>query len=111
MPYPIPLEPPTADELLYPSSDGKPWGESTTHVKTIMLLYQALEDFTRPAGNVFLAADLFWYFEEGNPSAVMAPDVMVIKGIALRERRSYLAWKEGNIVPSVVFEVASEHTW
>jgi Uma2 family endonuclease len=97
----------------YPSSDGKPMAETWLHVRAIMLLHQALEDFFRDRPDAFIASDLFWYWDEGNPSACMAPDVMVVLGVQQRDprkRSSFFSWEEGAI-PSVVFEMASKNTW
>jgi len=98
-------------EVFYPSSDGEPMAETTLHVQAIILLLQALQDFFRAAAEVFIAADLFWYWEEGNPNARKAPDVMVVKGVPKRERRSFFSWQENNAIPCAVFEIASQSTW
>jgi Uma2 family endonuclease len=102
---------PLAEEVFYPSSDGKPMAETTIHVRTIMLLLEALQDWFRGRADVFLAADLFWYWEEGNPKAVCAPDVMVVPGVPATDRRSFFTWKENGAIPAVVFEIASQGTW
>jgi Uma2 family endonuclease len=105
--------PPTAklEEIQYPSSDGKPMAETPIHVRAIMLLYQALEDVFTALTDVYIAADMFWYWEEGNPQARRAPDVMVVKGVGRAERRSFFSWRENGAVPNVIVEFASEHTW
>jgi Uma2 family endonuclease len=98
----------------YPRGDGKPIAETWLHIRAIMLLHQALEDFFQSRPDVFIASDLFWYWEEGNAAACLAPDVMVVTGVAPRsprERRSLLSWEEGGAVPAVVFEMASQNTW
>jgi Uma2 family endonuclease len=104
---------PTAT-VKYPSGDGKPMAETWLHVRAIMLLHQALEDFFFNRPDVFIASDLFWYWEEGNPAACIAPDVMVVPGVRERdprERRSFFSWEEGGAIPAVVFEMASQNTW
>jgi hypothetical protein len=50
------------------------------------------------------------YYEEGDPSAVKAPDVFVVKGIDPHDRRIYRLWVEG-VAPCVVIEVTSRKTW
>lgn len=107
------IAPPTSG-IEYPSSDGQPMAETPVHVRAIMLLHQALEDFFRGRPDVFVASDIFWYWEQGNPAACVAPDVMVVTGVRprpLRERRSFFSWEEGGAVPAAVFEMASENTW
>jgi hypothetical protein len=54
---------------------------------------------------------MYWYWEQGNPRARCAPDVMVVRGVENRLRRSFRSWQENNAVPCVVFEISSEETW
>jgi Uma2 family endonuclease len=100
-------------KIEYPSSDGKPMAETWLHVRAIMLLHQALEDFFRNRPDAFIASDQFWYWEEGNTSACIAPDVMVVLGVPPRdprERSSFFSWEENGAIPSIVFEMASKNT-
>jgi Uma2 family endonuclease len=86
--------------------------ETPIHIEAILLLYQALQDFFRDRADVFIAADVFWYWEEGNPNARRAPDVMAVIGVPRDvERRSFFSWREGGAVPAVIFEMASQNTW
>ena len=96
-------------KLAYPESDGKPMAETGIHVRAIELLHQALDDFFADRPDVFIAADMFWYFEEGVVQAT-APDVMVVPGVGNHERRSFFTWEENGAVPAVVFEMASKGT-
>ncbi len=100
----------TPTVIHYPSGDGKPMAETWLHVRTIMLLHQSLEDFFQNRPDVFIASDIFWYWEEGNPAACTSPDVMVVPGVSSRERRSFFSWEDGETVPAVVFEMASRST-
>jgi Uma2 family endonuclease len=99
------------DGVYYPSSDGKPMAETGIHVTAILMLYQALEDFFRGRDDVYLAANMFWYWEKGNPKARRAPDVMVVTSVpAEPQRRSFRSWQEG-AVPAAIFEITSKKTW
>ncbi|MCW5860881.1 MAG: Uma2 family endonuclease, partial [Caldilineales bacterium] len=49
------------------------------------------------------------YYEEGDSSAVKAPDIFVVKGIDKHDRRVYKLWEEG-VAPCVVFEITSRST-
>src|SRR4051794_1789758 len=89
------------EEIEYPASDGQPMAETGIHVQAIMLLFEALRD-ALPATD-FIAADMFWYWEEGQPRSCVAPDVMVVKGVGRSERRSFFTWREGGAVPCIVF--------
>ena len=95
-----------ASEVEYPESDGEPMGETGFHVRASMLLYEALRQFFRSRDDVYVAADMFLYYEQGNPHASKAPDVMVIKGVEKHERRTFKVWEE-QARPCVVFEVTS----
>jgi Uma2 family endonuclease len=98
----------------YPGEDGKPRAETWLHVRAIMLLHQALEDFFHGRPDVFVASDIFWYWEEGNPAACVSPDVMVVPGVGPRDprdRRGFFAWDEGGATPAAVFEMVSRSTW
>jgi Uma2 family endonuclease len=97
------------DEKLYPSSDGKPMGETDFHVLSWVLLLQALEDLTQDIPDVHVAGNMFLYYEEGNPKARRAPDAMVTFGVPRRLRRTFKTWVE-KAVPSTVFEITSRRT-
>ena len=101
--------PPGREEIEYPSSDGEPMAETGLHVQAILLLFQALLD-SQPVTD-FVAADMYWFWEEDHPESRVAPDVMVVKGGGRSHRRSFFTWREGGAVPCVVFEMASENTW
>src|SRR6516225_4308614 len=94
------------DKVEYPASDGQPMAETGIHVRAIMLLFQGLED-ALPATD-FIAADMFWYWEEGHPESRVAPDLMVAKGVGRQHRRSFFTWREGGAIPCIIFEMASE---
>ena len=57
---------------------------------------------------------MFIYHEQGNPEAVVAPDVFVVIGAPKRaeddRRLSYKLWEEPK-GPDFVLEVASRRTW
>jgi Uma2 family endonuclease len=93
----------------YPESDGKPMGETDLHRDLMTDLIFALKWFL---GNLraYVAGNLFLYFEEGNPKAVVAPDVFVVMGVQQRRRRIYCSWKEEGRLPDVVIELTSKKT-
>jgi len=95
--------------VYYPESDGEPMAETDTHRKQMMYLLDALEDYFRDDPNVYVAGNLFVYYEEGDPTQVVAPDVFVVEGVPKRDRRIYQVWKEGK-GPDVVFELTSRDT-
>jgi len=101
----------TSPEVFYPSSDGQPLGETGFHVIATYTLFQMLKDFHAHRQDAYVAADMFLYYERGNPRACRAPDCMVCLGVRHnQERKSFKTWEEG-VVPSVIFEVSSDQTF
>ena len=98
-------------EVFYPSSDGEPMAETPIHIRALILLLQAMEDFLGARTDIYIAADMFWYWVEDNPQASRAPDLMVIKGVGRAERRSFFSWREHGAVPCLIVEITSEKTW
>lgn len=97
-------------EIEYPESDGKPMAETDTHrVQMTDALIHPLQERYRDEA-VYVSGNLFFYYEEGNPRAVVAPDVFVVFGVSNKIRRIYKLWEEGQ-APAVVFELTSKSTY
>ena len=64
----------------YPYSDGRPMAESEAQRRAILSLVSALYGHFRDREDVYAGADMFIYYERGNPEAVVAPDVFVVVG-------------------------------
>jgi Uma2 family endonuclease len=58
----------------------------------------------------YVAGNLFIYCEEGNPTAVVAPDVFVIPGVPQADRRIYKTWEYEGKTPALVIELTSSKT-
>jgi Uma2 family endonuclease len=84
-------------------------GETDVHIDALLYLRQALRYFFHRDERTYVAGNLLFYYEEGDPKAVKAPDVFVVKGIAKHDRRIYKLWEE-RVSPCVVFEVTSRST-
>jgi len=100
----------TAREITYPISDGKPMGESDRHIDQMIYCKEALRFYFADRLDVYIASNNFLYWEEGNPKAVVSPDVYVVFGVSREQRDCYMAWKEGGKLPSVVIEITSRTT-
>lgn len=96
-------------EVDYPESDGKPMAETDIHRREMIDLITTLTDFFRDRTDVYVAGNLFFYYEPGVPRSVVAPDVFVVQHIPKGLRRIYKLWEEGQ-VPCMVFEVTSRKT-
>ena len=70
----------------------------------------ALKLHFQERADVYVSANSFIYYEEGNKEAVVAPDVYAVFGVAKKERKNYKVWKENGITPQFVVEITSETT-
>ena len=93
----------------YPCSDGKPLAESDFQLKPLVYAITALQTHFLDRAQVYVAGDMFVYFKEGDPAAVVAPDVFVVLGAPKRMRSSYKLWEEPK-APDFVLEVTSRST-
>ena len=95
----------------YPCSDGQPMGESDLHIVCMSYVLQALRRHFEKCirEDVYVSANSFLYYEQGNRRAVVAPDVFVVRGVPGFLRDSYLLWKEPK-GPDFVLEVTSAST-
>jgi Uma2 family endonuclease len=96
-------------EIYYPESDGKPMAEADLHRNEMFEIIDMLARRYADAPDVYVSGNLFLYYEEGNPRAVVAPDVLLVFGVPKRLRRTYKLWEEG-VPPAVVIEVRSRKT-
>lgn len=100
----IPLE----QEIEYPTSDGQPMAETSLHLWVMFDLIDGLRRRYAAVPDVWVGGNLFLCYEKGNPGAIIAPDVLLAKGIAKWDRPNYLLWQE--TVPSLVMEITSRKT-
>jgi len=100
----LPLE----KEIEYPTSDGQPMAETTLHRKVMNDLIESLERRYAEVPDVWVGGNLFLCYERGNPAAIVAPDVLLAKGVTKWDRPNYLLWEE--TIPSLVVEVTSRKT-
>jgi Uma2 family endonuclease len=94
----------------YPDSDGEPMAESDSARAYLTYCVEALDIYFQSRPGVYVSGNLFIYYCQGDPSAVVAPDVFVAFGVSKRQRRSYQLWREGNKVPAFVLEITSATT-
>jgi Uma2 family endonuclease len=58
-----------------------------------------------------VTGNIMFYYVEGSPEEVVAPDIMVCFGVNKGDRTSYKTWEENDVIPLVVIELASRSTW
>ncbi len=94
----------------YPYSDGKILMETDPHANSIVDMRYQLATHFEARQEVYVAGSMAVYYRRGDPSAMLAPDLFVVLGVEKKERRSYMIWEEGGVVPTFVVEVASDST-
>ena len=100
------------DAVVYPTSDGQPMAETQIHGECMMYVTYALRRYFPKRGreDVYVGSNNFLYYEQGNPRAVVAPDVYVVLGApAYPPRDTYMLWNEPK-APDFVLEVTSAST-
>ena len=101
---------PTDMADLYPETDGKPMAASDLHLEILIWLLQILKAHFAQMPDVYISGDILTYYTEGDPRAVVAPDVLVSFGIGQKHRHIYKVWEEGK-VPDFVMEFSSKTTY
>jgi Uma2 family endonuclease len=94
----------------YPESDGQPMTESDATRNYLVYCVEALRLYFQGRSQVYVSGNLFIYYQEGQTSKSISPDVFVVFGVSKRERRSYKSWQEGGKLPSFVLEITSLST-
>ena len=103
--------PSAGEPVEYPYSDGKILMETDPHARSIIAMRDQLDTHFSARADVFVGGSMAVYYRQGDPEAVVVPDMFVVLGAAHKEgRKSCLIWEEGGVVPSFVVEVASPST-
>jgi Uma2 family endonuclease len=101
---------PLQRDIHYPESDGEPMAETEIHLDVTIDLIQGLRRRYRDDANVYVVGDMFLYYVQGDPRAVVSPDVFLVHGVPKTPRRRiYKLWEEGK-APSLAIEVTSDST-
>ena len=101
---------PTDTTDLYPETDGKPMAASDLHLEILIWLLQTLKAHFAPRTEDYVSGDILTYYTQGDPRAVVAPDILVAFGIGQKKRHTYKVWEEGK-VPDFVMEFSSKTTY
>lgn len=102
--------PPLKTAIVYPDSDGAPVAESDATRNYLFYSVSTLNLYFQDRSDVYVSGNLFIYYQQGVPDAVVAPDVFVIFGVSKRQRMSYKTWEEGGKTPDFVMEITSKTT-
>ena len=102
---------PSAAPVFYPIEDDEPLAESEHQLIPLVYAYQALQAWYGDDPATWVGSDIFLYYEEGRPSRVVAPDLLVVSGVQKTERRNiFQTWVEGR-VPDFILELTSSSTY
>ena len=95
------------EEVEYP--EGHWIAQSVWHGDAVGQAMAALRNHFRDRADVLVAMELVVYYQRGDKTACLQPDVLVVFGVGRGNRSSYKVWEEGR-VPDFVLEVASPST-
>jgi Uma2 family endonuclease len=98
----------TNTAIHYPTGDGQPVAETFAHLYAMLMSIELLRLYLQGQQAAVLG-NQFLYYEQGNPSKRVAPDVFVIFDVEPGGRDNYKIWEEGS-VPSIAFEMTSPST-
>ena len=97
------------DTTDYPDSDGLPMAENESQFWPILYVGSALDRYYQAREDVYVVGNLLLYYQEGDRSKSVSPDLMVVLGASKHIRSSYRLWEEPK-APAFVLEIASEST-
>lgn len=99
---------PLDQHIEYPTSDGQPMAETTLHREVMSDLIWGLERRYAETPDVWVGGNLFLCYRKGDPTAALAPDVLMARGVTKWKRDNYLLWDEKP--PRLIFEITSRST-
>ena len=95
--------------IKYPYEDDEPLAETGFQHEPLTYAVAALKAYFGDRDDVYAQGDMFVYYRMDDPASVVAPDVFVVIGaLGNHKRNSWFTWREGNIAPAFVMEIASE---
>src|SRR5258708_2797797 len=105
---PVSMPPPTRSRPTanqeYPTQTGRPRGETDFHHALAEGLRRTLDAHFAADPFVYVAAGQMMFYVPGDRRRHVQPDVMVVRGVARRDRPNYLVWEEAK-GPDVVVEI------
>jgi Uma2 family endonuclease len=84
--------------------------ESDFQREPLIYAVESLNIFFAGRADVYVSGNMFVYYRQGDPEAVVAPGVFVALGVAKHKRNSYRVWEEGK-APDFVLEITSNATY
>ena len=96
----------TSETIDYPDSDGLPMAEHESRFWPILYAGSVLDWHFREYDDVYVVGNLLLYYQEGDASKSVSPDLMVVLGAPKRIRSSYRLWEEPK-APDFVLEIAA----
>ena len=98
-----------SDTTPFPDSDGLPMAENESQFWPILYVGSALDRYYQDREDVYVVGNLLLYYQQGDASKSVSPDLMVVFGASKDIRSSYRLWEEPK-APDFVLEIASEST-
>lgn len=84
-------------------------GETDLHRDMMVNLIEALRNYYRNDSQVYVSGNILLYYEQGDPTCHLSPDVLVTLGIPQTRLQTYKMWEIGK-APDLIIEVTSRST-
>ena len=98
------------ETINYPDSGDLPMAENESQFWPILYVSSALDRYYQNRDDVYVVGSLLLYYQQGDGSKSVSPDLMVVFGASKHVRSSYRVWEEPK-APDFVLEIASESTY
>ncbi len=100
------------DGVYYPSEDDEPVADNDLQYTAMHDMFGMLRYRFGERPDVYVAGNMFVYYQRGRNDTRVTPDVLVVFGAnGNHPRLSWLIWDEGGKVPDFVMEIAGPSTW
>jgi Uma2 family endonuclease len=94
----------------FPESDGEPMAETDKHRKQMIASLDALDEYYRDDPATYVTGNILVHFrDETDEWKFLSPDIMVVKDVEKKDRRSYVIEDEGQ-APNFIIELISPKT-
>ncbi len=77
------------EEIEYPSGDGEAMAESDITCYYLFYCLGTLKLFFQERSDVYVSANSYIYYEQGNKEAVVAPDIYLVIGVQNKQTKNY----------------------
>lgn len=96
------------DDEDLPDTDGQPMDSDLHRTQATVYLIEPLREYFRQIGfPAYVSGNSFVYYDQRRGAQPVGPDFYVVNGGRQGKQKMWVAWREGNLLPSLVVEMLS----